>query len=181
MRSSVAKLILILAAAVLGASGSYSQTAADNTPMGRPGSEKESYPHSIRDSLEKMRIEREKKEFDKMIERGQQVTRIAAELEAALLHNGYLTEKEKAKLASVEKLAKQIRSDLGGGDDEEEESEKGSGGSALNISEAVRTLKASTEDLFRELKKTSRFTISAAAIYSSNAVLRLARFMRFAQ
>lgn len=171
---------MLLFAALLASAGlCYGQTAADNTPMGPGAADKEGHPRNIRDTLEKMRIEKEKKEFDKMIERGEEAARIAAELETALISNGRLSEKEKAKLASVEKLAKQIRSDLGGDDDDD--MDKPSDGPIVNIADAIRTLRSSTENLFKELKKTSRFTVSAAAIYSSNAVLKLARFMRIAQ
>jgi hypothetical protein len=175
-----AKALLIIAALFAGAASCYSQVGADNLPINRSlDAAQDEHPKSIRDSLEKMRIEKEKKEFDRMIERGEQAVRIAAELETALATNGRLTEKEKVKLASVEKLAKQIRNDLGGDDDDE--AEEPSRGLALSVSEAVRNLRSSAENLFRELKRSSRFTISAAAIYSSNTVLRLARFMRVAQ
>ena len=176
---SVSKLLLI-AAILSGANYASAQTAADNTPMGRPGvSDQDDRPRSIRDSLEKMRIEREKKEFERMIERGEEAVKIAAELEGALLNNGRLTEKEMAKLASVEKLAKQIRNGLGGDDDDELKNPSAS--PSVNVAETVKSLRDSAEDLFRELKKISRFTISATAIQCSNAVLRFARFARGAR
>ena len=40
------------------------------------------------------------------------------------------------------------------------------------------TLKTSTAKLVDELKKTTRFSLSATAIQTSNAVLTVARFMR---
>jgi hypothetical protein len=180
MFAGAPKVLLIFAAFLMCAANCYAQTAADNTPMNRPGDfDKDDRPQGIRDTLEKLRIEKEKKEFDRMIERGEQAAKIAAELEVALTNNGRLTEKEKAKLASVEKLAKQIRSDLGG-DDEDDSADKEERPS-LSIAEAVKSLRSTTENLFKELKRSTRFTISATAIYSSNAVLRLARFMRVAQ
>jgi hypothetical protein len=155
------------------------QASADNqsSVIPREDNEREYRPRNIRESLEKMRIEREKKEFDKMIERGEEVLKIAEELEISFAQHGRLTEKELAKIATVEKLAKQIRKDLGGGDDKEEAAPE----ETSRLMDVVRSLKSSTEELFDELKKTSRFTISAAAIKSSNSVLRFARFLKLSR
>ena len=159
--------------------GSNAQVAADNKAPVIPGqSELDDRPRSIKESLEKMRIEKEKKDFERMIERGEEALKITEELEVSFERKGRLTEKEKAKLAAVEKLAKKIRSDLGGGDDRDEEARPH--GDSLSFIDAIRSLRSSTQDLFGELKKSTRFTVSAAAIQSSNAVLRLARFLRIA-
>lgn len=175
--------IIVSALLLIGAFQCYAQTAADNqsSVIGRPGeSDRDDRPRTIRDTMLKMRVEKEKKEFQRMIDRGEEVVKIAAELEESLGQKGQLTEQEIAKLASVEKLAKQIRSDLGGGDDDESDGIR-SQNSGFNVVEAIKTLRSSTENLFKELKKTTRFTVSATAIQSSNAVLRLARFMRIAR
>ena len=178
MSFRTAKFFLIIAVALTaGAGNGAAQSSADNLPMNRSNLD-ESRPRTIRDSMDRMRIEKEKKDFDRMIDRGEEAARIAAELDTAYAQNGRLTEKEIAKLASVEKLAKQIRSDLGGGDDDEL---KNPADPAPSVAEAVKALRDSAEDLFSELKKISRFTISATAIQSSNAVLKLARFARVAR
>jgi hypothetical protein len=49
----------------------------------------------------------------------------------------------------------------------------------LTVADAVNTLKETTATLFDELKRTSRFSISAAAIQSSNAAIKITRFLRF--
>ncbi|CAN5346180.1 hypothetical protein BH20ACI2_BH20ACI2_12220 [soil metagenome] len=183
MFSPFIKTIILSAFFLIGALQCHAQSAADNqsSVLGRPGeSDKDDRPRTIRDTMQKMRIEKEKKDFQRMIERGEEVVKIAAELEQSLEQKGQLTGQEIAKLASVEKLAKQIRSDLGGGDDDGTDGIR-SHDSGFNVIEAIRTLRSSTEDLFNELQKTTRFTISATAIQSSNAVLRLARFMRIAR
>lgn len=156
------------------------QASADNQSsiLGRSSADDDSQPRSIKESLLKMKIEKEKKEYDRMIERGEEAVKIASELESSLAEKGFLTEKEKAKLASVEKLAKQIRNDLGGDDDGS--SEVRLNNLSFSLADAVKSLRASAEDLFNELKKTTRFSISATAIQSSNAVLRIAKFMRIA-
>ncbi len=173
--------MLISAVFLIGAVHCSAQASADNQSsiFAKPGeSERESRPRTIRDSLAKMRIEKEKKEFDRMIERGEQAVKIAAALENSLATKGRLTEIDKEHLASVEKLARQIRRDLGGEDDKDSDAGVSPRGQGFSISETVKSLRSTTEDLYNELKKTTRFTISATAIQSSNAVLRLARFMR---
>lgn len=175
MRSLV--LILVSFFALLVVSGTAFAQNADNrtNPFGRQ--REEDQPLNIVETMAKMRIEKEKKEYDKMLERGEEALKIAGELEKAFEGNGKLSDAEVAKLAALEKLSKQIRSDLGGGDDDEIKSleEKPA---RLPHSEAIRTLKSAAAELFSHLKKTSRFTVSAAAIQSSNAVLRLSRVLR---
>jgi hypothetical protein len=155
------------------------QTGADNQSSVIPRAADEDRPRNIKESLEKMRIEKEKKDFERMLERGEEAVKITEEIEATFERKGRLTEKEKTKLAAVEKLARQIRNDLGGGDDKTEQIRPH--GESVSFLDAIRSLRSSTQDLFGELKKSSRFTVSAAAIQSSNAVLRLARFLRIGQ
>ncbi len=157
------------------------QAAADNqtsvipTP---PDKISETRPRTIRDTLEKMRIEREKKEFEQMLGRSKEAVKITEEVETSFTKKGRLTEKEIAKLGTVEKLAKQIRKDLGGADDKEQIQPRDGSYDSLD---AIKSLRSLTEDLFDELKKMTRFSISAAAIQSTNAVLRLTRFLQISR
>lgn len=136
-------------------------------------------PKSIRETLEKLRIDKEKKEFDSMLERSERAVLLADDLEKTLSGRSTFTKKDLEKIETLEKLVKKIRSDLGGQNDEENKykSETGFPG---NITDSIGTLKKSTVDLMEELRKSTRFTVSAAAIQSSNAVLRIARFLRIA-
>lgn len=143
-----------------------------------PDDDKSDRPKSFKETLEKMRIEKDKKEFGEMIERGEVALKLSEELEMAYAQNGRLSDREMVKLAEVEKLVKKIRSELGGDDDDEGE-EDTTDRAPLARAEAVKTFRSTTVRLFDELKKTSRFTISAAAIQTSNAVLKLARFLKF--
>lgn len=152
---------------------------ARNTLNSKP-SEDDDRPKSFRETLEKLRIEKEKKDYDQMLERGEEALRISENLERAYTINGRLTEREMAQLAAVEKLVKKIRSGLGGGDDEDD-NDKPRVNQPMPPQEAVKSFRTTTLRLFDELKKTSRFTISTAAIQTSNAVLKLARFLRIAK
>ncbi len=125
-----------------------------------------------------MRIEKEKKDFNEMIDRGDEALKITNELEHSFEQNGKLSDSDLARLAKVEKLAKKIREELGGRDDYDQENDEEQS-IPLSLADAVGTLRSSAVTLFDELKKTTRFTISAAAINSSNTVLKLTRYLRF--
>ncbi len=183
MFSPFTRSILVFAFLLIGAFHCFAQSSADNqsSVISKPGeSERDDRPRTIQDTIQKMRIDKEKKDFQRMIDRGEEVVKIATELEQSLELKGQLTGQEIAKLASVERLAKQIRNDLGGRDDDGKD-EVPSQDSGFSVVEAIKSLRSSTEHLYDELKKTTRFTISATAIQSSNAVLRMARFMRIAR
>lgn len=125
--------------------------------------------------MERLRIERDKKDYDEMIARGNEMLKRTTHLASTVETGGGITEREKGQIAAIEKLAKQIRNQLGGDDDEYlATANKG----PMSDIAAVQSLKNATVELNEELKKTSRFTISASAIQSSNEVLRIARYLK---
>ena len=73
----------------------------------------------MREMLEKMRIEKDKKDHEEMIQRGQEALDLSDELEKAIESDQKLTQKDIEKLDTLEKLVKKIRSELGGGDDDD--------------------------------------------------------------
>jgi hypothetical protein len=125
-----------------------------------------------------MRIKREKKDHEEMLERGEEVRRLSERLEKSFAQNGRLSDTDRAALETLERSAKKIRSELGGDDNDEKIDELLQAGKKATFADAVDTLKNAAANLADELKKTTRFTISATAIQSSNAVLTLARFLR---
>jgi hypothetical protein len=80
-------------------------------------------------------------------------------------------------------LVTKIRKNLGADDDEElEEMAKNAVAqpkAPSSLEQAFNELKDMTGILVEEVKKTTRFTISAMAIQTSNSVLKLVRFLRF--
>ena len=80
------------------------------------------------------------------------------------------------KLERLEKLLKKIRKKLGGDDDGNDDEIEAK---PSTIENAVETLKKTAASLFEELKKTSRLSISAVAIQSSNTMLKIVRLIRF--
>ena len=131
----------------------------------------------VKDMLSKQQSEREKKEHEELLKRAETALEISDDLEKALEEGEQLTSAEEKKLVELEKVVKKIRDDLGGDDDEEAEKAVESG--PRDIRDAFNALRKSTLQLVEEVKKTTRFSISAAAIQSSNTVLRLVRLLRF--
>ncbi|MEZ5425607.1 MAG: hypothetical protein R2747_05035 [Pyrinomonadaceae bacterium] len=141
------------------------------TPNGRE--RKEPLPQNIQETLAKQRIENEQKEFEEMVKRGEDALKLSEEIQKSFDKNNKLTQSDQEKLKDLEKLLKKIRSDLGGDDDDEEDLEI-----PKSTGNAIEFLKDSTEKLYDEIKKTTRHTISAAAIQGSNTVLRIVKFLR---
>lgn len=142
------------------------------TPSGKPKTE--DYPKSIKETLKKYEIERNKKDHEQMLENGEEAVRLSEELAASFENNNQISVEDLEKLERIEKLVKKIRSELGGDDEKEEEPAKPS-----NLESAVKTLRKTTVGLLNELKKTTRYSISAVAIQSSNSLLDIVRFLRF--
>lgn len=176
MLSKPFRIFLLMALSVAASSIALGQAADGRTPLVGPPREDER-PKSLKESMEKMRIEKDKKDYAQMLERGEEALKISEELENAYAANGRLSDRELAKLESVEKLVRKIRSGLGGDDDSDDKSDKAIE-QPLPPEEAVKSFRSTMVKLFDELKKTSRFSISAAAIQTSNAVIKLARFLR---
>ncbi|MBV9215381.1 MAG: hypothetical protein JO053_04320, partial [Acidobacteria bacterium] len=87
------------------------------------GPPKEPPPKNIQETMEKMRIARDKKDFDEMVGRGDEVRKIAEDVEHAYELNAKLSPGDLEKLDSVEKLVKKIRTELGGEEDDSDDPE----------------------------------------------------------
>lgn len=142
------------------------------TPNGRPRNEP--LPQNIKETMAKQKIEDTKKEFEELLKRGEEAVKMSKDLQNSFARHSKLTPQDQNKLKDLEKLLKKIRKDLGGDDDQEEPEEK-----PASMDNALNTLKDTTENLYQEIKKTSRYTISAVAIKSSNTILYIVKFLRF--
>lgn len=129
--------------------------------------------------LAKQQSAREKKEFAELVERANEALKISKDLAAALEKNKALTETERKQLAEYEKLVAKIRDDLGGDDDGETNVVTDKNGKPpQDVRDGVLYLKRSTANLLDQIQKSTRFSISVAAIETSNTLIRLARFLR---
>ncbi len=144
-----------------------------STSNGRPRDEP--LPKPILETMAKQRIEDEKQDYDELLKRGSEAVELSKELNRSFIKNNKLTSQDKSKLKDLEKLLKKMRNELGGDGD----SEDGPRMKQDSQASALRTLLKSTEKLFDEIKNTSRHTISAVAITSSNAILSILKFLRF--
>ena len=158
-----------------------------STSNGRPIPQ-EDLPKSIKENLEKQRIEREKKDYREMLERSEEALKLSDELEKSVAQNSKLTAQDQAKLERLEKIVKKIRKELGGDDDDSEileanpeitSSEDEKIEKPLTVVSAIKRLQSGAAKLVEELKKTTRFSISAVAIQSSNALLKIVKFVQF--
>jgi hypothetical protein len=161
----------------LAALAAFGQIDADRRDPFSPR-HNEDMPRNVVEKREQMRIDKEKKDHDEMLGRGEEAAKLAERLAASYAANGRLSDVDISNLEAVEKNVKKIRSELGGDADEEAPDEV-LGKDKLNVADAVKSLKETTSSLLDELKKTSRFDISAAAIQSSNAAITIVRFIRF--
>jgi hypothetical protein len=170
--------VILLFAAVL------SVSAQSDNDLGVPASgrreRKEDLPPSFKEMLSKQRVEKEKKDHEELLRRGDEAVELTEQLDEAFQRNNGLSNREQEKLETLEKLVTKIRKELGGDDDD------GSVDEAVlkerrpsSLQEAFSSLKETTVELVKELQKTTRFSISAMAIQSSNTVLRLVRFLKF--
>ncbi len=127
-------------------------------------------------------VEQRKKEHDEMLKRGEKALELSEQLERAFSQNNTLSPQDMEKLEGLEKIVKKIRSDLGGDDDDDggdDQPEAARTDKPVDLVDGFKILQSNTVKLVNELKKTSRFSISAVAIQSSNSILKIVRFLRF--
>ena len=164
---------LILSAAV----GISAQSDSGILPASGRAESKDDQPRNFKEMLSKQRVERERKDHEELLKRGDEAAQLTEQLENAFEQTNTLTSKDKQKLEALEKIVVRIRKDLGGDDDDSEETVEVKQRPST-LQEAFNSLKSTTFKLVDELKKGSRFTVSALAIQSSNNVLKLVRFLR---
>lgn len=173
----------------LAAVPAFAQNADNTSPLFPRAGDREPQPKSIQEQLKKLQIAQDKKNHEDMLVRGDEALKISEELERKANANAQLDAKDKEKLESLEKILKKIRNELGGDDDAESSPELTNEKPDPNVArpnnrpkdvvDGIKSLRSTTIKLVDELKKTTRFTISAAAIQTTNAVLRITRFLRF--
>jgi seryl-tRNA synthetase len=172
------KLIPILFSLLIllgGATCAAAQEVPDaSTRTGKPRPQ-EDLPKGIKENLLKRKLDQEKKEFDEMLKRGEEAAKLSEEINTSFEKNNALNSEDQKKLERLEKLVKKIRDGLGGEDDKEENVKE----RPADLVNALKSVHENAVTLLSALKKTTRLTISAAAIESSNAVLKLLRFIRF--
>lgn len=151
-----------------------------STRSGRP--RRDDPPHGLREMIAKQRTERNKKDYQELLDRGDEALRLAMQLEASYEQNGGFSQTDRVRLESLERTVAKIRKELGAEDDDGRTKDfappTAEEPKPSSMDEAFSYLKSSTVKLVDELKKTTRFSVSVVAIQSSNTVLKLVRFLR---
>lgn len=174
MFSKFLQSVLLATLFALASVCAYAQSDA-STRNGIPRDE--DLPKSIKENLAKGRIEREKKDYEELVKRGEEALKLSEDLEKSFTENNKLSSEDIKKLEKLEKIVKKIRTDLGADGDEEISEEN----NPSTLENAVKVLKENTGKLMNELKKSTRYTISVVAIKSSNVLLKVVKFLRFAK
>jgi hypothetical protein len=175
---------LIVFAILLGATAlvACSQTELPDASSRSSRDRKEDLPMGLKEMLAKQKAERDKKDHEELLERGDEALRLARQLESSFSEHKGLSQQDRSRLESLEKIVGKIRKELGGADDGETVDRKSADTDdeprPSTVEEAFKYLGSTTVKLVDELKKTTRFSISAVAIQSSNTVLKLVRFLR---
>ena len=156
----------------------HAQGADASTASGRPDPRKEDLSDGIKETLAKQRIKNEKKEYQELLERGEEAAKIGEELNKSWERAQSFSPEDEKKLDRLEKLVKKIRTELGaeGGGNEKDETEDVKPSTFMS---AIKVIKDDTASLLSEIKRIGRHSISVVAIESSNTLLRLVRFLRF--
>jgi hypothetical protein len=178
MLARLAQFLLLSSMISLGFVCAHAQRGADNKPSFVGRCQEIDLSRFEKETCEKMRIAQEQKDHDAMLKRGEEVQRLSERLVRSYELNGKLSSDDRNLLESLEKNVKKIRDELGGDGDGEEIDDVIGPDKKPNLENAVDKLKTITANLVDDLKKTTRFSISATAIQSSNAVLAVARFLR---
>lgn len=144
--------------------------------LGNPKAENDDIPKNVKETLAKSRIEKEKKDYEELLESGDEALKISEQLEQSFAANNKFSAEDKKKLERFEKLVKKIRRELRseGGDDESDSAEN-----PADTKTMLKNMIDKTATLVAELKKASRYSVSVIAFENSNALLRTVRLLRF--
>jgi membrane-associated HD superfamily phosphohydrolase len=164
---------------MLFAVSAFSQSDAA-TSNGRP-QQKEDLPSNIKETLAKQRIAREKKDYEELLKRSEEAVKLSEELEKSFANSNQISSEDQKKLDRLEKLVKKIRNELGADDDGEQEIKDGNDkeNKPSTMVNAFKTLQSNASQLFDEIKKSTRYSVSVMAIQTSNLLLKLVKFIRF--
>ena len=151
------------------------QSSSDNSSPLIPNATKDASPPAGPEAemLHRAAIRREVEAHQEMVERAKENTRLGLQLAAAVGKGVSPHADEIKKLDRMEKLARKIRGDSGGSEDED-----GLQNPPRDMAAAVSLLAETSENLLKEVEKTSRLVTSATVIKRSNEVIQLVRHVK---
>jgi hypothetical protein len=166
-------LLLLLACAASVPAQSSDPWDTFPSPSGRRQREED---RIIRELMAKQQSEREKKEYAQLVERAETAEKLAAEIEKVFEAKGDISTDENKKLDEIQRLILKIRDGLGGSDDDSDRLQ--SDDEPKSKPDAVRKLLDTVGSLAAEVKRSTRYSISVAAIESANTALKLLKFLK---
>lgn len=179
------RVILLLPLLLAFAYSAQAQRTADTNSDTKPQlktDDEETYCKKTGDPIfDEMRIKlcikQQQKEFRELLDNGEEAARLSSELEKSFEKSSALAPEDQKKLERLEKVCKKIRNSLGGDDDDEPTPED----KPMSLKAAFSVLNEKASGLLKELKKTTRYSISVLAIQSSNTVIKLVKYIRFSK
>jgi len=147
-----------------------------SSPTNRSNQTKEDIPKNVKEKLAQNRIEREKKDYQELLDHSDEAFKLSGELQKSFTKQNKLTADDQKKVDRLEKLVKKIRKELGGDDMEDSDEQN-----PPDLNSAFEELQKNTSNLFDEVKQFTRYSISVDAIEYSNRLLYLLQFIRLGQ
>ena len=126
------------------------------------------------DTMKRMQIKREEQEHKKLLDKGAQIKTGAEELLKAAEGGKSLPRTVEKRLREIEKSARQIRTEFGGSGNDDEPLES----PPTTMEDALKRLTDKSEQLNKELEKTSRRVISFTVIEISAEIAKLVKLLR---
>lgn len=173
MRGTLLLLIMATSAADAGAQTARSRPAPipDARDSARDELPRLGSPHE--ELLDRAAIKSMEATHKETVERARESALLGGELRAAFEQNRALSREDLKKLERLEKLARGIRGRAGGSDDDERPADL-----PTDIEAALSKLAELSDDLRKQVEKTSRHVVSAGVIERSNEVIELIRRIR---
>ena len=174
MQFSILKFLFLISVLffVAGVSSAQQVDAANSAPQSTEKNRDE--PRSFGEILARHRSEQDKKDHEAMLERGNEALKISEQLEESYEKNKSLTREDKQQLDNLERIVIKIRKELGASEDDEDAKLS----QPADLEDAFKFVQSNASKMVDELKKTTRFSISASAIQASNTLLWAVRLLR---
>ncbi len=169
------KTLLFSIAFIFSLSASAAAQSTNNSNFPSPNKDREDSPlGSPEDELrQRAAIRHEEDSFKDNVERAKENAQLGAGLRASFKVSNALSRDDLKKLERMEKLARKIRSSAGGSDDDEQLKDP-----PQKLEAALVRLAELSEELSKNVEKSSRFVVSTSIIEHSNEMLELIRLIR---
>lgn len=156
----------------------FGQFSDASTANGRPKDDE--LPTSFQEKLAQKRLEAYKKQYEEMLGKGEELVKISEELDKSFETNRRFTSEDSKKLEKLEKAVKKIRGDLGAKDNFSSDEDDDDSLPKVSTTEGIiKSIKKISSELFSDLKKNTRHSISVFSLQSSNNLLKLIRLLKF--